>query len=108
MDLVARYGGEEFVILLPETDTFGAIHIAEQICTQVRALAIPHLGSLQGHVTISAGVATVNPCIETQMAKLISMADQALYQAKQEGRDRFCTYVGKENLSQPSCLKFAG
>jgi diguanylate cyclase (GGDEF)-like protein len=100
MDLVARYGGEEFVILLSETDAFGAVHIAEQICTQVRALAIPHLRSLQGHITISAGVATVNFCIEAQMAKLISIADQALYQAKQEGRDRFCTYIEKENLSE--------
>lgn len=100
MDLVARYGGEEFVILLPETDAIGAVYIAEQICTQVRALAIPHLRSLQGHVTISAGVATVNPCIEAQIAKLISIADQALYQAKQEGRDRFCTYTEQENLNQ--------
>ncbi|PSB14310.1 diguanylate cyclase response regulator [filamentous cyanobacterium CCP2] len=99
MDLVARYGGEEFVILLPETDAFGAVYIAEQICTQVRALAIPHLHSLQGYVTISAGVATVNPCIEAQIAKLISMADQALYQAKQEGRDRFRTHIEKEEIT---------
>jgi diguanylate cyclase (GGDEF)-like protein len=99
-DLVARYGGEEFVILLSETDAIGAAHVAEQICTQVRALTIPHLRSLQGHVTISAGVATVNPCIEAQMAKLITNADQALYQAKQEGRDRFCIYIEQENPSQ--------
>jgi diguanylate cyclase (GGDEF)-like protein len=100
MDLVARYGGEEFVILLPETDAIGATHVAEQICTQVRLLTIPHLRSLQGHITISAGAATVNPCIETRMTKLISIADQALYQAKQEGRDRFCIYE-QESLSQP-------
>jgi diguanylate cyclase (GGDEF)-like protein len=98
MDLVARYGGEEFVILLPETDAFGAVNIAKQICNKVRALAIPHLRSLQGHVTISAGMATVNPCLEAEIEKLISMADQALYQAKQEGRDRFCTYAEQENL----------
>lgn len=100
MDLVARYGGEEFVILLPETDEIGAVHVAEQICAQVRSLAIPHLRSLQKYVTISAGVATVNPCIEAQMAKLVTIADQTLYQAKQEGRDRFCTYREQENLSQ--------
>ena len=46
MDLVARYGGEEFVVLLSETDAVGAAHIAEQICNQVRSLAIPHLDSL--------------------------------------------------------------
>lgn len=90
LDVVARYGGEEFVILLPETDAAGACHIAEQICTQVRSLAIPHRCSQQGHITLSAGVATVNPCIEAQMANLVAFADQALYQAKQEGRDRFC------------------
>lgn len=100
MDLVARYGGEEFVILLSETDAIGAIYIAEQICSQVRSLAIPHFRSLQGHVTISAGVATINPCIESQMAKLITVADQALYQAKQKGRNCFCTYTEQENLSQ--------
>jgi diguanylate cyclase (GGDEF)-like protein len=93
MDLVARYGGEEFVILLPETDEIGAVHVAEQICAQVRSLAIPHLRSLQKYVTISAGVATVNPCMESQMAKLVTIADQALYQAKQEGRDRFCSHL---------------
>lgn len=91
LDLVARYGGEEFVILLPETDVAGATYVATQICTQVRALAIPHLRSHQNQVTISAGVATANPCIEVEVANLIEMADQALYQAKREGRDRFCT-----------------
>ncbi|MEA5452404.1 GGDEF domain-containing protein [Leptolyngbya sp. CCNP1308] len=100
MDLVARYGGEEFVILLPETDAIGAVHVAEQICNQVRSLAIPHHRSLQKCVTISAGIATLNPCIESRIAKLILMADQALYQAKEEGRDRFCTYVEQGSLSQ--------
>lgn len=91
MDLVARYGGEEFVVLLPETDATGAAHIAEQICNQVRTLAIPHVRSLRGHITLSAGVATKNPCVESEMKDLIETADQALYQAKQNGRDCFCT-----------------
>lgn len=93
MDLVARYGGEEFVVLLPETDVIGAAHIAERICTSVRALAIPHSGSPQGQVTTSAGVATTNPYVESQMEKLIASADRALYQAKQKGRNGFCVYV---------------
>jgi diguanylate cyclase (GGDEF)-like protein len=90
LDLVARYGGEEFVVLLPETDATGATYIATQICAQVRALAIPHLQSQHEKVTISAGVATVNPCIEDEITNLIEIADQSLYQAKREGRDRFC------------------
>lgn len=93
MDLVARYGGEEFVVLLPETDVIGAAHIAAQICTSVRALAIPHSGSPHGQVTTSAGVATINPCLESQMEKLIASADRGLYQAKQKGRNGFCIYV---------------
>ncbi|NJL37094.1 MAG: PleD family two-component system response regulator [Leptolyngbyaceae cyanobacterium RM2_2_4] len=90
LDLVARYGGEEFVVLLPDTDAIGATYIATQICAQVRALAIPHLQSQQEKVTISVGVATVNPCVEAEVTNLIEIADQALYQAKREGRDRFC------------------
>ncbi len=89
MDLVARYGGEEFVVLLPQTDVEGAIHIARKICDQVRRLEIPHLSSPRGHITLSAGVATKNPCIESEMKNLIASADQALYQAKKNGRDCF-------------------
>jgi diguanylate cyclase (GGDEF)-like protein len=90
MDLVARYGGEEFVILLPETDVVGAAHVAERICAQVRALSIPHSQTLQRQVTISAGVATMNSCLESRLEKLITSADRALYQAKQKGRNGFC------------------
>ncbi|WP_333466237.1 PleD family two-component system response regulator [Microcoleus sp. T3_B1] len=93
MDLVARYGGEEFVVLLPETDAAGAAHIAEQICTQVRALEVPHLRYSQGYITISAGVATINACFEDGMNNLVAIADQALYRAKQKSRNCFCTKV---------------
>ncbi|PSB22534.1 diguanylate cyclase response regulator [filamentous cyanobacterium CCP1] len=93
-DLAARYGGEEFVILMPETDGNGAATVAKRICERVRSLAIPHESSQKGHITISAGVATIEASIEAEMVNLVTLADQALYQAKQEGRDRFCTIVG--------------
>lgn len=93
-DLAARYRGEEFVIVMPETDGKGAATVAKRICEQVRSLAIPHEGSQEGRITISAGVATIEASIEAEMVNLVTLADQALYQAKQDGRDRFCTIVG--------------
>jgi two-component system sensor histidine kinase ChiS len=89
-DLVARYGGEEFAVVLPKTDQHGAITIAECIRQAVRALAIPHTQSAVAEiVTISLGVATVIPTSANFHTTLIALADQALYAAKQQGRDRY-------------------
>jgi diguanylate cyclase (GGDEF)-like protein len=98
LDLVARYGGEEFVVLLPETDADGAVHIATQILNRLRASAIPHLGSSHGQVTLSLGVVTVNSCLMSETKSLIAMADQALYQAKQQGRNRACVYAATPEM----------
>ncbi|PZD72418.1 Phytochrome-like protein cph2 [Acaryochloris thomasi RCC1774] len=88
-DLVARYGGEEFVVILPETSETGAIQVAERICTDVRDLKIAHLTSpLCDRITISLGVATSMPQDNELPQDLIVKADQALYQAKHQGRDR--------------------
>jgi diguanylate cyclase (GGDEF)-like protein len=89
-DLVARYGGEEFAVILPNTDTEGATHVADNICHAVRTLAIPHKNSqVSPYVTLSAGFTTEIPQSDSDMEEMISAADRALYQAKAAGRDRF-------------------
>ncbi|MEH2143962.1 diguanylate cyclase [Nostoc sp.] len=89
-DLVARYGGEEFAVILSNTNTFGAAHIAQRICFGVRKLVIPHQKSqVSSYVTLSAGLATVIPISNSSFQEIIAAADKALYQAKAAGRNRF-------------------
>lgn len=89
-DFAARYGGEEFVVILPNTEVEGAELVANVILDDVRNQAIPHANSpTAAWVTVSAGVAfsmLLNAGVDESV--LISSADQALYQAKQRGRDR--------------------
>lgn len=85
-DLLARYGGEEFSAVLPETDGDGAEQIAEKMRSSVESLRIEH--STGSHVTISLGVATIIPSFDALPEHLISMADKALYKAKENGRNR--------------------
>jgi diguanylate cyclase (GGDEF)-like protein len=90
-DLAARYGGEEFAVILPNTDEAGAIAVAETICTGVRTLKLPHSNSNVGmYVTLSLGLATARPPLQTSPDVLFKAADAALYRAKAEGRDRYC------------------
>jgi len=90
-DLSARYGGEEIGILLPNTDLRGAVAVAERIRDAVAALQLPHSGSGFGHVTLSAGVATITPKRGVHLSSmLVEAADKALYVAKSEGRNRVC------------------
>jgi len=88
-DLVARYGGEEFAVILPNTDATGAVLVAEMIREGLRALKIAHAKSLVSeYVTLSLGVASFVPTPNASPDKLIAAADEALYRAKAEGRDR--------------------
>lgn len=88
-DLVARYGGEEFAIVLPYTDAAGVLTIAQKIRMNIKELQIPHVNSaVDQHITLSLGMATLIPNSDSSPAHLIAIADQALYQAKAEGRDR--------------------
>ncbi|TAE57981.1 MAG: diguanylate cyclase [Nostocales cyanobacterium] len=92
-DLVARYGGEEFVILLTNTDLSTAVTVAQRIKTAISELQIPHVASdIQDIVTVSLGIASVIPTLTTTPDTLVGDADKALYQAKQQGRDRYCVY----------------
>jgi diguanylate cyclase (GGDEF)-like protein len=83
-DVAARAGGEEFVVVLPETDRSGAMHVAEHIRRATAALAVPQLGA---RITASFGVATLpDDALDTDA--LLRLADRALYAAKQRGRNR--------------------
>lgn len=88
-DFVARYGGEEFVVLLPGTDLAGASSVAETMRQCVKKLEIEHENSpVCNHVTISVGVACMVPCSDNTSEGLLKAADDALYLAKNSGRDR--------------------
>ncbi|MBU0663800.1 MAG: diguanylate cyclase [Proteobacteria bacterium] len=89
-DIVARYGGEEFVVILPETDLQGAAILAGRIGEAVLGLARLHPTSdTSEFVTISLGIATAENHVLTDGAQLVALADQALYQAKKDGRNRY-------------------
>ena len=89
-DLVARYGGEEFVVVLPQTDLSGTERIAEKIRQEIVNLRIPHQESkVSDYVTVSLGAAVAQPnSKENRVKKLIEVADNLLYEAKEKGRNR--------------------
>ena len=88
-DFAARYGGEEFALLLPDTPTPGALEVMEKVRGDIASLAIPHDASATAAiVTMSAGIATFAADRDKAPADLISRTDQALYHAKELGRNR--------------------
>lgn len=88
-DTVARYGGEEFVVILPNSTSEGALVIAEKIRQAIITEEIPHeQSSVAEYVTVSLGVATTVPDKDSQAEALVRLADQNLYRAKEEGRNR--------------------
>ena len=90
-DLVARIGGEEFAVILPNTPAEGAFEVADQICAAVRRRKLPHNTNPLGIVTISIGCATVIPRLGQHATILMERADDALYAAKNAGRNRVCS-----------------
>lgn len=87
-DFCARYGGEEFVAILPQADREGAKVVAENIRDCVERLGIVHSRHQSGIVTISLGVATLAVNATDSHEELVRRADEALYRAKAEGRNR--------------------
>jgi len=89
-DFLARYGGEEFVVLLPNTDLEGAIEVTQQMQQAIADLAITHIAHTHStQVTLSFGITSVIPEFLTDTQDALNQADQALYEAKKAGRDRY-------------------
>lgn len=99
MDMVARYGGEEFVVVLPDTESRQAVHLADRIRLAMHAEGIEHGHTrAAGVVTLSIGVVCAYPAgdapVEQSVQALLEQADVALYEAKHSGRDRVALYDG--------------
>lgn len=104
-DMVARYGGEEFAVILPATDANGASVIARELCDAVGALNMSHeYSEAADHVTISVGVASLMPKGSDSPCELITLADEALYEAKEQGRNRYICAQSSINAPELSEL----
>ena len=88
VDLLARFGGKEFALLMPDTNREGSIVAVQRLLHAVRAAVIPTpSGPIK--VTVSAGVSTLDADWVGDHRTIVLAADQALYRAKEGGRDRF-------------------
>jgi diguanylate cyclase (GGDEF)-like protein len=87
-DTASRFGGEEFAVILPDTQLSDAVIVAEKIRGAVVAMNLPHPRNPHGCQTISIGVATTTPNQDQTSLSLLTLADVALYRAKEQGRNR--------------------
>ncbi|MGE0084611.1 MAG: diguanylate cyclase [Desulfococcaceae bacterium] len=104
-DFVARYGGEEFAAILPNTAAKNALPVAEKMHSGISGLKIPHSGSdVADRISVSMGIGSAIPADRrSESSLLISLADEALYRAKEKGRNR--TEIMQMNRN---CLKKTG
>lgn len=87
-DLVARYGGEEFAIIAPGMSRANAIEMANIICSAIAEAQLPHMMTPLGTLTVSVGVAVITPTSDIKPQTLLQATDEALYRAKESGRNR--------------------
>lgn len=87
-DVVARYGGEEFVVLLSDTDLAGAEYVTKNIVKAIDQLQIPNIASEYGFLTLSAGLVSLSGSA-AKSTDMLKLADDCLYVAKREGRNRY-------------------
>lgn len=114
-DLVGRFGGEEFALLFPDTNPSDAVQIAERLRGRVASLHVAASapdGSPPVTVTVSVGVATFDAAVScseggltdtraaaaTALTDMLATADTALYQAKDQARNKVCVYAGPQAL----------
>ncbi len=103
LDFVARYGGEELAAVLYGADRSYGESISRSLLTAVRDLKIPHAGSqTQPYVTVSVGVVAVDAYRVASHDVAVALADQALYSAKHQGRDRYVAVDQSVNRVDPS------
>jgi len=88
-DIACRYGGEEFALIMPDSPVEKAVERAEELREKVKYLSVQHQGEVIGHITLSLGVSSY-PQHGTTLEGLLLAADNALYRAKAEGRDKVC------------------
>ena len=92
-DQATRYGGEEFALILPNTPKSGAMTFTRAVRRMLSMLALPHPASPVGpFITMTGGITTCVPTPETTVESMVIRADQALYAAKAQGRDRFFSF----------------
>ena len=93
-DLICRFGGEEFILLLPETSLEGAVVIAEKIRKTIEEMRIVTETGDPVHFTVSVGVSQMDPQHDPDIETTIRRADEALYRAKESGRNRTVSHKG--------------
>ena len=92
-DMVSRFGGEEFTVIMPDTSINEALEVAGRVQKELRQVAMEHVKSpISPFVTFSIGVACLQPRKDQSPLKLLEMADLALYQAKENGRNDIFLY----------------
>lgn len=88
LDLAARYGGEEFVLLWYQPNLAELEKLGERMRQALEERHVPHAASAKGYLTVSLGIAYAEPAKGGELVRLLRQSDAALYQAKQQGRNR--------------------